>query len=1059
MFSLNSWKERINEQLKELGSKWDMLKSAGANPAYSFLCAAAFYPIVQACQQGDISALVALGQVTAGIGGGLVSNLIQNWKDNERITTEGMASDLAPEVKNGEKLREEIDAILEKLEVIEMAKQNLKSEQKDDFIQTLKEEMKKLGNLERFRYQIFEKSAIASGQDARAAAVIAGQINAPVTINQGDSDKEKKTDLAGSDDPECMKEAYLHVLFSRVRKVPLSGVDRKVITDEEAAQLELSAVYTALMTEQREKDDEIGRSEMSRDEKPARALSALELLNREKELVLTGEGGSGKTTFVNFITQCMIGELLGFEEINLEKLTSPVYEDEEAEEQSWDHGAMLPVMVVLRDFATSALAEEGKQVTGNDLWKHIEAGLGELLSSYVPHLKKHMREKGALVMLDGLDEVPEANRKREQLLSVIKDFVSNFPRCRFLITSRPYAYQKKEWKLEDFSEGKISDFSEKQIYRFIDKWYSHTSVIRGIDSREAAGRANLLKNVIENKTRIRNLASRPLLLTLIASLHAWRGGSLPEKREQLYNDTVDLLISHWEHPKINRTVEGKPLMQHPSFSEWLKVERKSVINLLGRLAYEAHHKQDELAGTADIPEDRVVSGLIGISNNPDVRPRRIIEYISRRAGLLIPRGEGIYSFPHRTFQEYLAAYYLTDQDFPDNISGLVLGDSERWREVALLAGAKAGRGSINNVWSLVEALTANSNEEEITNARGVSALIASQLLLENDLAEDVPRRNIPKLERVREWLLAIIERGALSPLDRVSCGNNLSRIGDTRFNPDILYLSHDKLLGFVKVPAGSFFMGTDEKDIPDLIERFGGPEKWYKYECPIHELEIPRFYISRYPVTCDQFRLFVEMSNYQSSSLSLSHGIGNHPVTGVTWYDALAYCRWLTERLKEREDTPEEIADLINEENWHFTLPSEVQWEKAARGTDKRIFPWGADIDLNCANFADTGIISTNPAGCFPAGSSPYGILDMSGNVWEWTRSLWGKVWDEPEFKYPYDGDDDRENLEAGSDVLRILRGGAYDYSSNLLRCSARYGLSPLGRSDFIGFRLVLSPL
>jgi len=97
--------------------------------------------------------------------------------------------------------------------------------------------------------------------------------------------------------------------------------------------------------------------------------------------------------------------------------------------------------------------------------------------------------------------------------------------------------------------------------------------------------------------------------------------------------------------------------------------------------------------------------------------------------------------------------------------------------------------------------------------------------------------------------------------------------------------------------------------------------------------------------------------------------------------------------------------------------------------------------------------------GCFPGGASPYGVEDLSGNVWEWTRSLWGESISKPEFGYPYDPGDGREDLEAGRDILRVLRGGAFDFGAWLVRCAYRGGFHPRGRRWGSGFRLVASPV
>ncbi len=241
----------------------------------------------------------------------------------------------------------------------------------------------------------------------------------------------------------------------------------------------------------------------------------------------------------------------------------------------------------------------------------------------------------------------------------------------------------------------MAPFGTGQIGRFVDRWYAHIAHLRGMHSDDAQGRAELLKRAIAASERLQALAERPLLLTLMASLYAWRGGSLPEKREELYADTVDLLLDWWKSPKVARDAEGNVVVQQPSLVEWLKVaDRDKVRDLLNGLAYEAHAAQSDLVGTADVPEGELLSGLMRLTQNPEVRnnPALLVSYLSQRAGLLLPRGVGVYTFPHRTFQEYLAACHLTDYNYPDCVADLARDDPNRWREMALLAVAKAARG-------------------------------------------------------------------------------------------------------------------------------------------------------------------------------------------------------------------------------------------------------------------------------------------------------------------------------------------------------------------------------
>jgi toxoflavin biosynthesis protein ToxD len=149
----------------------------------------------------------------------------------------------------------------------------------------------------------------------------------------------------------------------------------------------------------------------------------------------------------------------------------------------------------------------------------------------------------------------------------------------------------------------------------------------------------------------------------------------------------------------------------------------------------------------------------------------------------------------------------------------------------------------------------------------------------------------------------------------------------------------------------------------------------------------------------------------------------------------MAYCRWLSEVTGKT-----------------YSLPSEAEWEKGARGTDGRIYPWGNQWDATRCNTREGGRGGTAPVGTYPRGASPYGLLDMAGNVWEWTRSLWGG------YPYPIDAEEraQRENLQAPNDQDRVLRGGAFNLLHRLVRCAVRYGYYPDFRLRYLGFRVVL---
>lgn len=876
--------------------------------------------------------------------------------------------------------------------------------------------------------------AIAGGEGSMN---IGGDVYGDVTVGASSSPESI----------EDLRRAYLSWLMAQVRAVPLAGVDPGSIDEESRRDLDLAAVYTALMTQRTTADEQPLSGEREH-----RALSALAVLNAEPRVALLGDPGSGKSTFVNFLALCLAGEQLGRQDANLEALRAPVPTDddqnEQPEPQPWDRGFLLPVRVILREFVARGLPAPGssEEVSADTLFRFIAAELPEALSEFAGHLRREWHHAGGLLLLDGLDEVPEADARRVQVKRAVEQFAAAFPKVVVLVTSRTYAYQKQDWKLHDFTEAVLTPFERPQIRRFVERWYHFVGRVRQLAPEEIEGRTQLLNEAIFRNPRLYELATRPLLLTLMASLHAWRGGTLPEQREALYADAVELLLDQWERQKVQRGSDGLPRVEQPSLSEWLQVDQQAVREALNLLAFEVHRDQPSLVGTADIAQARLVEALMKLQRNPDLRPARLIEYLSHRAGLLEGRGVDIYAFPHRTFQEYLAACHLTDEEFPDALAELALAEPNRWREVTLLAGAKATRGTASAAWTLAEALCYEAPPE--TGQGDPSgywgALLAALVLTENKSLRKVTGRNQGKVDRIRAWLVDILQQQALPAVERAQAGDALAHFDDPRFDPNVWYLPKDELWGFMAIPEGPFTMGSDNPD--DSPARDASPA---------HPLVLPTYYISRFPVTVSQFRTFVEMTGYTWARENRPQGGLHHPVVYVSWQDAMAYCDWLTEELRQAETMPEPLKRILEQPGGRVTLPSEAEWEKAARGTDRRTYPWEGDVNADLANYSDTGIGSTSPVGCFPQGRSPYGVEECSGNVWEWTRSLRGD--------YPYPSDElarqKREELQSDGREPRVLRGGAFYLSPQLVRCAVRLDVNARGACYFVGFRVVLSSL
>jgi formylglycine-generating enzyme required for sulfatase activity len=235
----------------------------------------------------------------------------------------------------------------------------------------------------------------------------------------------------------------------------------------------------------------------------------------------------------------------------------------------------------------------------------------------------------------------------------------------------------------------------------------------------------------------------------------------------------------------------------------------------------------------------------------------------------------------------------------------------------------------------------------------------------------------------------------------------------------------------VLIPAGEFLMGSDLEQ-----DKFAN-----KDEQPQHTVYLPDYYLAKAPVTNAQYAAFVEPTDHKRPGHWIDgkppKGKEDHPVVEVTWRDAVAYCTWLAQVTRKA-----------------YRLPSEAEWEKGARGTEGWIYPWGNEWDPKRCNSSEGDWRDTTPVGAYPQGASPYGLLDMAGNVWEWTTSLWGKGGSKPEFKYPYDPTDGREYLGAG---YKVLRGGSWNNSRNYARCACRLPYLPNSLWHYLGFRVCVT--
>ena len=814
--------------------------------------------------------------------------------------------------------------------------------------------------------------------------------------------------------------------------------------------LQLADVYVPLDTHLRIPTDATLVRWLARDRRPERGdldaqrdtrpVSALEALAAHRELTVLGKPGSGKSTFGASVLLALAQVWQGHGD-ELARLG-----------ERWRHGALLPIRVVLRRFAEQ-LPPGDQPARAGDLWAFIARDLDEsgygLSADAMKYVQRIARSHGALILLDGLDECGNGATRQRVLGAVDEIMRAAGPKCRFLLTARPYAWPGGP----DPARGvyALADLNDQQIEQFIRAWYAALAARQWLSPGESERKRD---DLLEARQRpdLLPLARNPLLLTLMATLHANRG-RLPDDRADLYHESVDLLVLRWNRP-IGADKALLDALAVPS------LKLSDLREVLEELAFKVHEENVGREGTADIGEDRLVRAFRPLLNSKD-KADVVVDYIEKRAGLLIGQGEKDgerqFAFPHRTFQEFLAACHLAAQaDFPAKCDRLARAAPGHWQVVLPLAArlAKTERGA-----SAADELIGGAALAEFRARRQPNetdwtcALLAGLQLLEIGLGAINKRdRTRAIAERVAAWLAASLpvhpRDGGAPARQRAQVGDVLAALGDPRFDPQRFSLPADDGLGFVRIPADpAFVIGTRKAAAKRVAEIIGA-------EVPDDEINDTRtptaeFYIARYPVTVAQFRAFVEARQFEIGDARALRDPDSRPVRYLSWHEALVYCDWLNDCFAHSPAFEgSEIARRVREGGWQVTLPSELEWEKAARGGLRdTVFSWGDEPDPNRANYNDSETGDTSAVGCFPANG--FGLYDLSGNVWEWTRSHYYQ-------SYPYRADDGRENLAAGDDVWRVVRGGSWRAARVFARCAYRRRAHPGGRFSSGGFRVVL---
>jgi len=744
-------------------------------------------------------------------------------------------------------------------------------------------------------------------------------------------------------------------------------------------------------------------------------LTAMESANLLNRLVILGDPGSGKSTFLQFLTLSLTGHLINPEANWMTEL----------QEQGWEQGERIPVVVTLRDFAQDVPA--GTMTGGaNLLFDHIERQLARpRLEACFPALQEALENGSALVLMDGLDEVPD--ERRDLIRQTIIDFIQRNHRSnRYIVTCRILSYTQAVWKLPGMAEQTIAAFEEKQIIHFVRAWYAALAELREIDTATAERRAEELIAEMENE-QVGKIAQNPMLLTVMAIVHNHQG-SLPKEIARLYQDCVELLMQKW------RPTAATSLMTA------LGVRDVDLDQMLEQIAYEAHSKQAERQGAADIPEHDII-GIARTRLGGDLNKAGIFcEYVEKQAGLLIGRGQTaagwrVFSFPHRTFQEFLAGRWAANNDFPE-IAPELAEQGANWREALMLATGHLvfNQGQTTLALSAVDSLCPPDDTPQ-TELDWQKVWLAGDMLKLIGLERAEATRKGPGLiKRLRQRLVDLIEGGHLPPVERAAAGRTLSVLGDPRPGvglrpdglPDIVWAD--------EIPIGNYWIGSDDR-IDSNTRR---------------QIEIAQpFRVAKYLVTQSQYLAFQnDTSERGYTCAEWWDGLAaadddklhaepyfpyaNHPMEQVNWYQAVAFSRWLTWHYRE--------AGLIASDE-EIRLPHETEWEVAARGADECDYSFPGEFDPAKANTQETAIGQTCAVGLFPDGVSPYGALDMTGNVDEWSLNWSGG------------------NSDLNGTDNRSVRGGSWLGSDAATRASYSAYMSPSSRYGSFGFRVVYLPL
>ena len=1036
--NLHEWQANVEVKLRSLATSARQLTPG---VLYGALSTATIFPLVEAARQAigaqNYPLLMTLGALAAGIGGNLVAEQISRWHDR---TEEELAQELSQKAATDEAWRKALDDLLERFDALRVVQTVMSEADKDWFAQTMRRALQEVGS--RLTIQVCNLTG-------NTGVAIGEQITQIINIYR---QPDETLDAAAL---EQQIRHYLAWVADRFGKIALLGVEyrgRNVIN------LDLEQVYVPLQATTRRRQ----ATRQRRHPSPPTAAKVTghddefyeeqtvdipldQLLGLAPQLVVTGGPGCGKTTVLQHIAWTLALALAENPTLATEKLGLVVETATDGEKAS--RPLPLPLYVPLsryvnyrRELRQRGRPAEPHKTTLLNFISHymIERGMAPRLPA---DFFVRLLEQGdaLLLLLDGLDEVPN-DEERRHVCTAIQDLVAGKRNLRVVVTCRTAAY-KGETMLDDtFQPVQVKPLQAEQVTALLTQAFAciepHDETTRqeklteltvGIQGFEAE-RAQRMGD------RYQRLIDSPLMVRLLLLVFL-TGRGFPKQRADLYERATQALL------QPNYTLDDEVARQ---IGELVGGHQLQHRNLLEYLAFQMH-EAGETQGREQSHDD--LSRLLNQEATLAPLADAFLALTRVRGGLMEER-LGSYRFFHLAFQEYLTACYLAKtrlgEGGVDGVAAFLEAGpmlDSWWREPALLiTGHFVSSNDLTNARRFVRRLAGvTPSQKQSAPLSPDLQLVAAEIAqlsclewLENDvvLRQELRQRTAALLTNAR------LMKQSKPPL-RAAAAALLGQLGDPR--PGVGVKNGLPDLAWSKViDPGPFIMGDDKGEYDDEKPQF---------TC---NLITESYRISRYPITVAQYNTFIEAGGYNQRQYWTKAGwqwrekeqiVGpksyravfqtpNHPQVGISWYEAVAFCKWLTIMVE-----------------YEVRLPTEAEWERATRHTDGRNYPWGAKFNADRCNINDSGIGSTSAVGLFPNGNALCGAADMSGNVWEWCSTQWLSNYEKYQERV-------KEDLEGDSG--RVLRGGSFGYDDGYARCACRSYNFPRYRYDDFGFRVLL---